>query len=652
MCGIVGAIAERNITPILIEGLKRLEYRGYDSAGVAVFDNEGRLQRCRRVGKVASLEEGLAGTPLLGRLGIAHTRWATHGAPTEGNAHPHFSSDELAVVHNGIIENHEPLRERLKGLGYVFTSQTDTEVIVHLLHHKLQSIGDLTLALKDAVKELHGAYGLAVISAAQPDRIVAARSGSPLVIGLGLGENFLASDQLALRQVTDRFIYLEEGDIAEIRRDSVRLWDVQGNDVQRETVQYHEGAEAADKGEYRHFMLKEIHEQPSVVQRTLEGRLGQNQVMVESFGPQAAELFAKVRNVQIVACGTSYHAGMVARYWLESLTGIPCQVEVASEFRYRKVAVQPGCLFVTISQSGETADTLAALRNAKELGFLSSVAICNVATSSLVRESDLTLLTQAGPEIGVASTKAFTTQLVALLLLTLGIGQVQKRLADGVEAELVDELRRLPTRLGEALAMNRTVEKVSELFAEKHHPVPRPWRAVPGGPGRRAEAQGNFLYPCRSLPGRRTQAWPAGAGGQRHAGGYRGAEQRAGGEAQVEPAGSPRPRRRTGGVRRRRRGHRGRRGHPCGGHAAHRRRALADPLHHPVAIALVPCRRAQGHRRRPAAQPGQVGHRRVTPAAYPRSRGRHAAPAIAALAVNRATAAPRRSCGWRTSPAR
>ncbi len=399
MCGIVGAIAERNITPILIEGLKRLEYRGYDSAGVAVFDNEGRLQRCRRVGKVASLEEGLAGTPLLGRLGIAHTRWATHGAPTEGNAHPHFSSDELAVVHNGIIENHEPLRERLKGLGYVFTSQTDTEVIVHLLHHKLQSIGDLTLALKDAVKELHGAYGLAVISAAQPDRIVAARSGSPLVIGLGLGENFLASDQLALRQVTDRFIYLEEGDIAEIRRDSVRLWDVQGNDVQRETVQYHEGAEAADKGEYRHFMLKEIHEQPSVVQRTLEGRLGQNQVLVESFGPQAAELFAKVRNVQIVACGTSYHAGMVARYWLESLTGIPCQVEVASEFRYRKVAVQPDCLFVTISQSGETADTLAALRNAKELGAMNRTV---EKVSELFAEKHHTLFLGRGAQFPVA----------------------------------------------------------------------------------------------------------------------------------------------------------------------------------------------------------------------------------------------------------
>ncbi|MBO3276102.1 glutamine--fructose-6-phosphate transaminase (isomerizing) [Pseudomonas schmalbachii] len=469
MCGIVGAIAERNVTPILVEGLKRLEYRGYDSAGLAVFSTQGELERRRRAGKVSSLEQAIAGEPLQGRLGIAHTRWATHGAPTEANAHPHFSRDELAVVHNGIIENHEELRAHLQGLGYVFTSQTDTEVIVHLLHHKLAEVGDLAVALKAAVKELDGAYGLAVISAKQPDRILAARSGSPLVIGLGLGENFLASDQLALRQVTDRFIYLEEGDIAEIRRDSVQLWDVDGKAVQRETVQYHEGAEAADKGEYRHFMLKEIHEQPRVVQRTLEGRLGNQQVLVESFGPQAAELFAKVRNVQIVACGTSYHAGMVARYWLEGLTGIPCQVEVASEFRYRKVAVQPDSLFVTISQSGETADTLAALRNARELGFLSSLAICNVATSSLVRESDLTLLTQAGPEIGVASTKAFTTQLVALLLLTLAIGQVQKRLANGVEAELVAELRRLPSRLEEALAMDKVVEKVGELFAEKNH---------------------------------------------------------------------------------------------------------------------------------------------------------------------------------------
>ncbi|SQG01045.1 glucosamine--fructose-6-phosphate aminotransferase [Paucimonas lemoignei] len=469
MCGIVGAVAERNITAILLEGLKRLEYRGYDSAGVALFSNAGVLERRRRSGKVSELEQALAGEPLLGRLGIAHTRWATHGAPCERNAHPHFSGDELAVVHNGIIENHEALRERLKGLGYVFSSDTDTEVIVHLLHHKLKDTPDLTVALKAAVKELHGAYGLAVISAKQPDRLLAARSGSPLVIGLGLGENFLASDQLALRQVTDRFMYLEEGDIAEIRRESVQIWSVDGLPVEREVVQHREGAEAADKGEFRHFMLKEIHEQPKVVQRTLEGRLGQEQVLVQAFGPQAAELFAKVRNVQIVACGTSYHAGMVARYWLEGLAGIPCQVEVASEFRYRKVVVQPDTLFVSISQSGETADTLAALRNAKELGFLASLAICNVSISSLVRESDLTLLTQAGPEIGVASTKAFTTQLVGLLLLTLSLGQVKGTLGEGVEAELVEELRRLPTRLGEALAMDGTIEKVAELFAEKNH---------------------------------------------------------------------------------------------------------------------------------------------------------------------------------------
>ncbi|MDA7086804.1 glutamine--fructose-6-phosphate transaminase (isomerizing) [Pseudomonas sp. SA3-5] len=474
MCGIVGAVAERNITAVLVEGLKRLEYRGYDSAGVALLNEQGQLERRRRVGKVSELQAALVAEPLAGRLGIAHTRWATHGAPSERNAHPHFSGIDLAVVHNGIIENHEQLRAQLKGLGYVFSSDTDTEVIVHLLEHKLQSLGDLTAALKAAVKDLHGAYGLAVISAQQPDRLLAARSGSPLVIGLGLGENFLASDQLALRQVTDRFMYLEEGDIAEIHRDGVQIWDVDGNPVVRESVQYHEGAEAADKGEFRHFMLKEIHEQPKVVQRTLEGRLGTHQVLVQAFGPQAAELFARVKNVQIVACGTSYHAGMVARYWLEELAGIPCQIEVASEFRYRKVVVQPDTLFISISQSGETADTLAALRNAKALspeqgGYMASLAICNVGISSLVRESDLCLLTLAGPEIGVASTKAFTTQLVALMLLTLSIGQVRGSLDKQLEAKLVEELRRLPTRLGEALAMDTVVEKVSELFAEKHH---------------------------------------------------------------------------------------------------------------------------------------------------------------------------------------
>ena len=469
MCGIVGAVAERNITPILVEGLKRLEYRGYDSAGVAVFTQAGALQRRRRVGKVAELEQALAAEPLTGNLGIAHTRWATHGAPSERNAHPHFSGEELAVVHNGIIENHEELRERLKGLGYVFTSDTDTETIVHLLQHKLQQLGDLTAALKAAIPELHGAYGLAVISAKQPDRILAARSGSPLVIGLGLGENFLASDPLALRQVTDRFIYLEEGDIAEIRRDSLQIWDAQGQAVQRDMVQYHEQAEAADKGEYRHYMLKEIHEQPKVVQRTLEDRLAADHVLTQAFGPQAGELFARVRNVQIVACGTSYHAGLVARYWLEALTGVPCQVEVASEFRYRQVAVQPDALFVTISQSGETADTLAALRNAKDAGYLASLAICNVGTSSLVRESDLTLLTRAGPEIGVASTKAFTTQLVGLLLLTLAIGRARGSLPAAVEADAVQALRGLPGLLKQALDMDGQIEKVAEAFAEKHH---------------------------------------------------------------------------------------------------------------------------------------------------------------------------------------
>ena len=468
MCGIVGAIAERNITPILMEGLKRLEYRGYDSAGVAVITGAGSLERRRRSGKVNELESLLQQEPLIGRLGIAHTRWATHGAPNERNAHPHFSND-LAVVHNGIIENHEPLREALSAQGYVFVSETDTEVIAHLLHRELQTAASLVEALRSTVRQLHGAYGLAAISLAEPDTLVAARSGSPLVIGLGLGENFLASDQLALRQVTDRFMYLEEGDIAQIRQNSIHIWSREGEPVQREAVQYHEGAEAADKGEYRHFMLKEIHEQPKVVQRTLEGRLGHEQVLVEAFGPRAPELFKRVRNVQIVACGTSYHAGMVARYWLEGLAGIPCQVEVASEFRYRKVVVPEGTLFVTISQSGETADTLAALRYAKALGFIGSLAICNVGISSLVRESDLTLLTQAGPEIGVASTKAFTTQLVGLMLLTLALGQTQGSLEPGVEAQLVEELRRLPVRLGEALAMDEAVEKVAELFAEKHH---------------------------------------------------------------------------------------------------------------------------------------------------------------------------------------
>lgn len=475
MCGIVGAIAERNVTAILIEGLKRLEYRGYDSAGLAIIDKHNKLQRIRRTGKVSQLVDAVQqDEEFMGKLGIAHTRWATHGAPTEQNAHPHISHNQVAVVHNGIIENYELLREQLMGLGYEFTSQTDTEVIAHLLHHKLTELGDLTAALKATVKELIGAFGLAAICIQQPDRIVAARSGSPLVIGLGIGENFLASDQLALRQVTDRFIYLEEGDIAEITRQSIKIWNQQGQEVSREITKVQESAEASDKGEYRHFMLKEIYEQPQVIQATLEGHISDQQVNINSFGPQAEQLFSQVKNIQIVACGTSYHAGLVARYWLEALTNIPCQVEVASEFRYRKVAVQPDTLFITISQSGETADTLAALRNAFSQtyptgNYLDSLTICNNPTSSLVRESGRTLLTKAGPEIGVASTKAFTTQLTALLLLTLAIGQARKTINPELATILVKELRRLPSRIDEALAINKTIEKIAELFTERNH---------------------------------------------------------------------------------------------------------------------------------------------------------------------------------------
>ena len=477
MCGIVGTIAERNVAPLLIEGLKRLEYRGYDSAGIAIIDNKQELHRLRRIGKVNQLAEALKeDNTFAGKIGIAHTRWATHGAPTEQNAHPHFSHNEVALVHNGIIENHEELRTYLISLGYEFTSQTDTEVIVHLLHHKLTEIGDLASALKETVKDLEGAYGLAAMCIQQPDRIVAARSGSPLVIGLGIGENFLASDQLALRQVTDRFIYLEEGDIAEITRDEIKLWNKVGQPVKREVIKAIESAEAADKGEYRHFMLKEIYEQPNVIQATLDGRIVNDEINLKGFGPKAEDIFKRVKNIQIVACGTSYHAGLVARYWLEALVNIPCQVEVASEFRYRRVAVQPDTLLISISQSGETADTLAALRNAfseppSKGNYLESLTICNNPTSSLVRESGITLLTKAGPEIGVASTKAFTTQLTALLLLTLALGKVNKAITHELETTIIQELRRLPNRINEALASHKEIEDLAESFTDKHSAI-------------------------------------------------------------------------------------------------------------------------------------------------------------------------------------
>ncbi|GAB59651.1 glutamine--fructose-6-phosphate transaminase (isomerizing) [Rheinheimera nanhaiensis] len=467
MCGIVGAVAQRDVVDILVEGLRRLEYRGYDSAGVAVVTESGELTRLRRLGKVKELADAVAEKPVTGGTGIAHTRWATHGEPSERNAHPHVSSN-ITVVHNGIIENHSPLREALKAKGYVFTSDTDTEVIAHLVEEELKTAGSLLAAVQKAVKQLHGAYGTVLLDKTDSSRVVVARSGSPLVIGLGIGENFIASDQLALLPVTRRFIFLEEGDVAEITRHSVAVFDKDGNAVEREVHESNVSYDAGDKGQYRHFMLKEIYEQPHAINNTLEGRLSSDSVLDETFGNGAAELFKQVKHVQIVACGTSYHSGMVARYWLESLGGISCNVEIASEFRYRKSFVQPNSLLVSISQSGETADTLAALRLAKEAGYLGSLTICNVAGSSLVRESDLAFMTRAGAEIGVASTKAFTTQLVGLAMLTMAIGKYNG-LTGAQQRELTDALKSLPAKLEQTLTLAPQIEALAEEFADKHH---------------------------------------------------------------------------------------------------------------------------------------------------------------------------------------
>ncbi len=468
MCGIVGAVAQRNVQGILLEGLKRLEYRGYDSAGMAILSPEG-LRRSRAVGKVAALEERLAGEPLAGRCGIAHTRWATHGKPSEVNAHPHVSNERVAVVHNGIIENHEALRGELVEAGYAFTSETDTEVVAHLVDREYRLHGDLLAAVQAALARLHGAYALGVIHADEPGVVIGARKGSPLVVGVGIDEAFLGSDPLALLQVTDRFVYLQEGDVVRLSgAGRIEILDATGTTAEREVSTFEHGDGAASKGDYRHFMQKEIFEQPAVITAALEGRLGEGSVPPECFGPDAEALFQQVKHIHIVACGTSYHAGMVARYWLERYAGVPVQVEVASEYRYRTVVVPEGTLFVTLSQSGETADTLAALRFAREQGYLGSLAICNVPGSSLVRESDLTLMTQAGPEIGVASTKAFTTQLTALMLLTLALGRV-KGLAVETQAELVENLRRLPRLVNQVLALDDAIEALSMAFAEKHH---------------------------------------------------------------------------------------------------------------------------------------------------------------------------------------
>ncbi|WGE75146.1 glutamine--fructose-6-phosphate transaminase (isomerizing) [Actinobacillus equuli] len=468
MCGIVGAVAQRDVANILVDGLHRLEYRGYDSAGVAVLNEEHNMQIVRRVGKVKALDDAISANPLVGGTGIAHTRWATHGEPSETNAHPHRSG-KIAVVHNGIIENYEELKVVLQERGYVFQSQTDTEVIAHLVEWELRTSSSLLEAVQKTAVQLRGAYGTVVMNQDDPSRLVVARSGSPLVIGYGVGENFLASDPLALLSVTRRFAYLEEGDVAEITRHSVDIYNREGQKVEREIHEGNFEADAADKGQYRHYMQKEIFEQPVAIMNTLDGRIENGKVKIDAIAPNAAEILTKVEHVQIVACGTSYNAGMVARYWLESLAGVACDVEIASEFRYRKFVTRPNSLLVTISQSGETADTLAALRLAKEVGFMSAMTVCNVATSSLVRESDFAFMTKAGVEVGVASTKAFTTQLTCLLLLTAALGRLKGNLSASQEADIVHALQRLPAQIESALTHEKEIEQLSEDFADKHH---------------------------------------------------------------------------------------------------------------------------------------------------------------------------------------
>ena len=470
MCGIVGAIAQRNVTSILIEGLRRLEYRGYDSAGAAVLDRDGQIQRTRALGKVIELENKLEESPLLGTIGIAHTRWATHGAPAEHNAHPHLSNGRIAVVHNGIIENYEQLREGLIAQGYQFVSETDTEVVVHLIDTYLEPGTSLLDAVNSATKELRGAYALGVIAKAEPDTLVAIRQGSPLVLGLGIGEYFVGSDIQALLPVTNRFIYLENGDSVKMTLSGYDIYDLNGDAVERDVKESAASSMDSELGEYRHYMLKEIYEQPVAVQNTLAGRIDNANMRDCIVGDQEKlkSVFDKVREVQIIACGTSYHSGLTARYWIESLTDIPCQVEVASEYRYRRQPVRDDVLYVTISQSGETADTLAALEKIKQNGCLATLTICNVPESSLIRESDFSLMTVAGPEIGVASTKAFTTQLVALQLLTISLMQRNPENAAKAQ-EMIANLKQLPALLEVALQQDKAIKQMGEAFIDKHH---------------------------------------------------------------------------------------------------------------------------------------------------------------------------------------
>ncbi|MBE20007.1 MAG: glutamine--fructose-6-phosphate transaminase (isomerizing) [Gammaproteobacteria bacterium] len=469
MCGIVGIASEDRAADKLLTGLFRQEYRGYDSSGLAVFGKDSnQVQVVKRKGKVSELQNATLESPMMGNTGIAHTRWATHGIPSESNAHPHHSNEEVYIVHNGIIENHQELRTTLKALGYDFKSETDTEVIAHLIHAKLEESNSLVEATKEAVKDLEGAYAIGAIHIKEPQVVVGARRGSPLVLGLGRGENLIASDQLAIADYAESFVFLEDGDLAEITPEETKLWDQTGKEVERPIIVEKALGETIEKGEYRHFMLKEIFEQPDKIKGLLEAQLTDSGVQQEIFGPKAPEVFEKVEAIQIVACGTSYHAGLVARYWLEGLAGLPCSVEVASEFRYRNKVVAPNTLFVSISQSGETADTLACLRYSKDSGYLAQLGICNVPTSSLARESDLVFLTKAGPEIGVASTKAFTTQLIGLLMLTLVIGR-RHGLSQVAENSINESLRALPDSLDAVMKLEPSIVKMAEHFDQKEH---------------------------------------------------------------------------------------------------------------------------------------------------------------------------------------
>ncbi len=468
MCGIVGVVAGRNIPSILLQGLQRLEYRGYDSSGVAVIDEDGALQVCRRPGKVQNLLQAMEDEPIRGQTGIAHTRWATHGIVNEANSHPHSSGQRVSLVHNGIIENHNALRDELKAADYIFASDTDSEVVVHLVDSYLEAGQTLLDSVRLAIKRLEGAFAIAVVSPLFPDQIVAARLGCPLVVGKGIDENYVASDVLALNAVTDRFIFLEEGDLVDVKADSLDFWNIDDESVVRASVEVQVGVADIERGNYRHFMQKEIFQQPQVVIDTLEGRIGKNSVLEESLGLGISAVLDEVETVTIVACGTSFYAASVARYWIEELAGIPCQVEIASEFRYRKVAHAKKSLFVTLSQSGETADTLAALRKAKESGFLATLTFCNVATSSIVRESDFSFMLHAGTEVGVASTKAFTAQLVDLLLLSILLG---RRNADSPDKEqqIVEALHNLPSLIESILGLDDAIAAEAERFVDKDH---------------------------------------------------------------------------------------------------------------------------------------------------------------------------------------